>query len=207
MIFQIGHQSIQLNSRVMKVEPTARDKPLSITYQVKLQEESRDYDYVISTIPLSSLRYVNMDDCNLSYVQREGLRTLRYDSSCKVGIKFATRWWEHLSHPITGGQSKTDRVIRTAVFPSYGIHQKDDAVMIASYTWSQDALRVGGLCKGRDHPDERILINAIIEDLAYLHDGVDFEYLKGQCQDWYAFDWYADPCTLGKNAFKLASLF
>ncbi|THU94485.1 hypothetical protein K435DRAFT_668339 [Dendrothele bispora CBS 962.96] len=208
MISQIGYENIQHGKRITKITPTGCDRPLSVKYttQLELEERSTDYDYVISTIPLSSLRYVDLDRCNLSYVQREGLRTLRYDSSCKVGIKFTTRWWENLQYPIVGGQSKTDRIIRTAVFPSYGIGQMGDAVMIASYTWSQDALRVGSFCNGQHHQDKGILINAVLEDLAYLHD-VPLEDLKEQCQDWYAFDWYADPYSIGAFALFGPSQF
>ncbi|KAK7047644.1 hypothetical protein VNI00_006412 [Paramarasmius palmivorus] len=194
----------QYSKRVTKIEPSYTSpplpqiRPLSVSYTTGTTTHSKSYDYVISTIPLSVLRYVDVDRCNLSYAQREGMRTLRYGSSCKIGIKFTSRWWQNLgTGSIIGGQSKTDRVIRTAVFPSYGIADpKADAVMIASYTWSQDALRVGGLCSGRDHPNEQFLIDHMLEDLAVLH-GVTYQFLKKECQDWFAFDWYANPFTLG----------
>ncbi|KAL0567494.1 hypothetical protein V5O48_014498 [Marasmius crinis-equi] len=186
----------------------AGERPLYVTYteQVGPTKVTKSYDYVISTIPLPALRYVDLEGCDLSYAQLEGLRTLRYNSSCKVGIRFVTRWWQDLKSPdgidrgIKGGQSMTDRVIRTAVFPSYGIEDTNaDAVMIASYTWSQDALRVGGLCNGRQHVDEKFLIESILRDLAVIH-SVSFEFLSEQCVDWYAFDWNKDPFALGPFA-------
>ncbi|KAF9255691.1 hypothetical protein L218DRAFT_833617, partial [Marasmius fiardii PR-910] len=200
--------SIQYQRRVTSIVPTPKpneqERPLSVTYttdQVRPTKHTTSYNYVISTIRLAALRYVDLDKCNLSYAQREGMRSLRYDSSCKVGIKFTTRWWEKLpSGGILGGQSKTDRVTRTVVFPSYGVGDANaDAVMIASYTWSQDAQRIGGLCQGRQHPAEKILIEGILEDIALIH-GVTFDFLSTQCVDWYAFDWYNDPFTLGAFA-------
>ncbi len=84
---------------------------------------------------------------------------------------------------IKGGQTKTDRVVRTVVFPSYGVDDPNtDAVMIASYTWSQDAARVGGLMNGRNTADEQFLIDNILKDLAALHD-VTFDFLKNELQD------------------------
>ncbi|PBK71612.1 FAD/NAD(P)-binding domain-containing protein [Armillaria solidipes] len=190
---------IQYNKRVTSITPTATGtKPLSVTYG---SEASNEYDYVISTIPLPALRFVDLDGCNLSYAQLEGLRTLRYDSSCKVGIRFSSRWWQTLpTGSIKGGQTKTDRVVRTVVFPSYGVNDLNaDAVMIASYTWSQDAARVGGLINGRHTADEQFLIDNILKDLAALHD-VTFDFLKKELRDWCAWEWYSDPFTLGAFA-------
>ncbi|SJL08495.1 uncharacterized protein ARMOST_11859 [Armillaria ostoyae] len=189
---------IQYNKRVTSITPTATGtKPLSVTYG---SEASNEYDYVISTIPLPALRFVDLDGCNLSYAQLEGLRTLRYDSSCKVGIRFSSRWWQTLpTGSIKGGQTKTDRIVRTVVFPSYGVNDLNaDAVMIASYTWSQDAARVGGLINGRHTADEQFLIDNILKDLAALH-GVTFDFLKKELRDWCAWEWYSDPFTLGER--------
>jgi len=195
-------KKIQYKKRVTHIFPTGEAKPMQLKYSYgKEAKGEANFNYVISTIPLPSLRFVDLDMCNLSYAQLEGMRTLRYDSSCKVGIRFKSRWWQTLrSGSIKGGQSKTDRIIRTAVFPSYGVNDPDaDAVMIASYTWSQDASRVGGLMRGRDSEAEAFLIENILEDLSLLH-GVDLKFLRGELDDWCAFDWYADPHTLGAFA-------
>jgi len=192
---------VTYNRRVISIVPTKANKPLAVTTTSGQTKETTEYSYVISTIPLPALRFVNLDRCNLSYAQREGMRTLRYDSSCKVGLRFSSRWWQTLqSGGIKGGQTKTDRIVRTVVFPSYGINDENaDAVMIASYTWSQDALRIGGLCNGRDHPDEQFLIDSILGDLSALH-GVTVKTLTDELKDWCAFDWYSDPFTLGAFA-------
>lgn len=193
---------IQYDKRVTSITPTVDGtRSLSVTYGSGQDNVSTEYDYVISTVPLPALRFVDLDGCNLSYAQLEGMRTLRYDSSCKVGIRFSSRWWQTLeTGSIKGGQTKTDRVVRTVVFPSYGVNDPNtDAVMIASYTWSQDAARVGGLINGRHTADEHFLIDNILKDLAALH-GVTFDFLKSELQDWRAWDWYSDPFTLGAFA-------
>lgn len=172
---------------------------MSVTYNGAGARRQTEYDYVVSTVPLPALRFVDLNGCNLSYAQLEGMRTLRYDSSCKVGLRFSTRWWEALSTgAIKGGQSKSDRIFRTAVFPSYGVDDPNaDAVMIASYTWSQDAARVAGLIQGRNTVDEQFLVDQILMDLSVIH-GVPIGWLKNELQDWCAWDWYSDPFTLGE---------
>jgi hypothetical protein len=222
MYSKISNKPPKPPRRVTKIEPTLVPtcKPLLVTATIgatdgqplteHMEESKTSYDYVISTIPLGALRYVDMDTCNLSYAQWEGIRTLRYDSSCKVGIKFTCRWWEDSKFlplgSIVGGQSKTDRVIRTVVFPSYGVCNPDaDAVMIASYTWSQDAQRVGGLFSGQNRPAEELLINNILNDLAIIHD-VPLEKLRELLLGWFAFDWNTDPFTLGEQSNIVAHI-
>ncbi|KAK0433398.1 hypothetical protein EV421DRAFT_1718643 [Armillaria borealis] len=193
---------IQYNKRVTSITPmaangTKRSKPLSVTYGSGGAKASTKYNYMISTIPLPALRLIDLDGCNLSNVQLDGMRTLHYDSSCKVGIQFHSRWWETLSTgSIKGGQTKTDRIVRTVVYPSYGVDDEyADAIMIASYTWSQDATRVGGLITA----DEQFLIDNILKDLAALH-GITLDFLKKEMRGWCAWDWNSDPFALGAFA-------
>ncbi|KAK0213580.1 hypothetical protein IW262DRAFT_1466891 [Armillaria fumosa] len=172
MVSKISDRTqIKYSERVTSITPTAHGtRPLSVTYSSGGDKASNEYDYVISTIPLPALRFVDLDGCNLSYAQLEGIRTLCYDSSCKVGIRFSSRWWQTL-----------DR-----------LHQK-------CYTWSQDVARVGGLMNGRNTTDEQFLIDNILKGLSALH-GVTFDFLKNELQDWCAWDWYSDPFTLGAFA-------
>lgn len=95
----------------------------------------REYAHVISTMPLSCLRAVDTSKCNLSYNMQVAMRSLHYDASVKVAIKFSKRWWEDPALPVgpqIGGVSSTDRPTRVVVYPSYGIG-KTDATMIVRY--------------------------------------------------------------------------
>lgn len=76
---------------------------------------AREYSAVISTAPLSQLRFMDLAGVNIhdNYAQWSAIRGLRYGSSLKVAIKFRTPWWEtELPKPIHGGQSYTDLPIR-----------------------------------------------------------------------------------------------
>lgn len=70
----------------------------------------------------------------------------------QVALKFEKRFWEDPvvmgGNSFQGGRLSTDKPIRTVVFPSYGIKEQNlSGVMIASYTWGQDASRIGSMSK------------------------------------------------------------
>ena len=174
--------------------------------------ESKAFSHVINTAPLSIQRTMDMSACDLTYKQREAIRTLHYDFSCKVGIKFKTRFWETASSsankfpsdPIKGGQSSTDNPLRIVVYPSYGVDTIDAAaVMIASYTWAQDASRMGALCCGSGNSadvhdarrDEAIKI--CLNYLTEIHGEIVNEQYTGE---YVVMDWYSEKYAQGAFA-------
>ncbi|KDR66559.1 hypothetical protein GALMADRAFT_147787 [Galerina marginata CBS 339.88] len=186
---------------------------------------ARQYSHVISTVPLSCLRMINLDDCGLDYQQKTALRALEYTSAVKVGIKFRTRWWQHDSRfaTQTGGASLTDRPSRMVVYPSYGLDDAPDApgVLIVAYVWDQDASRLGSLIKSKDwdarerqdhgsksSPDdsEKFLLSQIYQDLAALH-GQTPEWYERETLDHFAFDWYHNQYTMGAYVYPAPGQF
>ena len=95
------------------------------------------YSHVVSTVSLACLRAINLAGCGLDYNQKTALRSLRYGTGVKVGIKFKTRWWQGEASKKQGGSSKTDRQSRVVVYPNYGLDDPADTpgVLIATYTW------------------------------------------------------------------------
>ncbi|KDR71802.1 hypothetical protein GALMADRAFT_74617 [Galerina marginata CBS 339.88] len=178
------------------------------------------YSHVVSTVSLSCLRTINLAGCALDYNQKTALRSLKYGTGVKVGIKFKTRWWQGKSFKKQGGSSKTDRQSRVVVYPNYGIDGDADSpgVLIATYTWNQDAFRFGALVDPKDwggnqevdsaslHPDrprtasEEFLLNQIYDDLAEIH-GQSAGWYRKQTLDYYAYDWYHNRYTMGGYAF------
>ena len=182
-----------LNKRVINISP-ATSMAGGINVLVEGETNPRPYGHVISTVPLSCLRMVDVDSCNLSYALKTAIRTLHYDASVKVGIKFTDRWWEPLHK---GGSSSTDRPTRVVVYPSYGIGGSD-ATMLCSYAWSQDAMRLGALVHGPDSPSEKILVELVIQDLAVMH-GIPYKTLKEKVVDYHAFNWYGNEFSCGES--------
>jgi monoamine oxidase len=130
------------NHRVDSISMATPDKPTSlmkITVRDYPEFNSKFYSHVISTLPFSCLRCVDLTGSNLDYKQKAALRCLNYGAGIKVGIKFKTRWWQdrELFPPQVGGVSSTDRQSRVVVYPSYGLkdHPTDPGVLIAAYNW------------------------------------------------------------------------
>lgn len=120
-------------------QDVALPQTMKITVAGHPEISDREYSHVVSTVPMSCLRMINLAGCDLDYQQQTALRALEYTSAVKVGIKFRTRWWQHDTRFVAqaGGASLTDRPSRMVVYPSYGL---DDApsspgVLIVAYTW------------------------------------------------------------------------
>ncbi|KZT32213.1 hypothetical protein SISSUDRAFT_1067104 [Sistotremastrum suecicum HHB10207 ss-3] len=169
---------------------------------------TRSYSQVICTVPLGCLDAIDTSSIGLGYEQNAAIRSLQYDSSCKVGIKFAKRWWEYLPKPVFGGVSSTDLPIRTVVYPSYGLKSESGppvegqpGILIASYTWAQDARRLGSLAKDGarlKYPKDDPLIQVTLDNLAAMH-GISREDM-GPVLDAYSYSWYDDINTRGAFA-------
>ncbi|KJA17693.1 hypothetical protein HYPSUDRAFT_146222 [Hypholoma sublateritium FD-334 SS-4] len=192
------HAQPILSKKVTKIAESGR----GITVVVAGEATPRKYTQVISTVPLGCLSGIDIEDCDLLYSQKQAVRSLRYDASTKVGIKFETRWWQDPeimgAATIKGGQSSTDIPIRTCVYPSYGINCPDaPGVLLASYTWSQDALRIGALASGTQAEKDELL-RLTLENLSKLH-GLPVEKF-GPVIDFYAHSFYADQYSRGAFA-------
>ncbi|KAA1477082.1 FAD/NAD(P)-binding domain-containing protein [Dentipellis sp. KUC8613] len=139
----LKHQP-HLNHRVTSLEYLPEKQQIQVTGKSGCETWVQQYDQVISTVPLGCLGGIDTDKAWLSYNQRQAVRALLYDSSTKVGIRFKKRWWDDPERPYVmhGGQSSTDAPIRTCVYPSYGLETPGaPGVLLASYTWGQDAQR------------------------------------------------------------------
>ncbi|KAK1756354.1 hypothetical protein QBC47DRAFT_444804 [Echria macrotheca] len=180
----------------------------------------KQYNGVFNTTTLGCLRRIDTSGCAISNPAKMAHRALAYGQSCKVGIKFSHAWWLHSlpkEHRITsGGLGHSDLHIRTVVYPSYNIHDdpSQPAVLLVSYTWQQDAERVGALISQDSPAGEDELKKLLLRELAKLHTETpeaelllheqlrDLWYL-----DHYAHDWSHDAHTAGAFAFFRAQQF
>lgn len=106
----------------------------------RLQKKTRQWiaDYVILTIPYPVLQFVEMEPRHLfSHHKWKAIRELHYLTATKIGLEFNQRFWQ--KEGLYGGQVITDLPIRIGYLPSHEF-QKNSGVMIASYTWEDDAL-------------------------------------------------------------------
>lgn len=153
-------------------------------------EETYEYssitgDFVIVTIPFSTMRFVEIDPYDsVSHEKWRAIRELHYMSATKIGIQFKSRFWEEQGQ--LGGRIITDLPIRYAYYPSYDIGSKGASMVLGSYTWSYDALLWDGLSE-----NERIYYT--LQNLGTILGGQVYdEFISGISKSW-----VLDPYALG----------
>ena len=91
-------------------------------------------------------------------------------------LQFRRRFWEEVDG-ITGGGSFTDLPIRVIYYPDHG-QETGRGVLLASYTWSEDAQRWGSLS-----PSDRI--TQALENLARIHPEAPELFEVGTSKMWH----------------------
>jgi monoamine oxidase len=110
-------------------------------------------DYLVVAIPFPALRFVTVTP-EFSFPKRRAIIELHYDSATKVLLEFSERFWEwnatewarylpdeYRGHDSYGGGSITDTPNRFIYYPSHAVPGSRGGVILASYTWADDASR------------------------------------------------------------------
>lgn len=96
-------------------------------------------DLVIFTIPFSIMQFVEVEPRDsFSENKWKAIRELHYVGSTRTGIQFNKRFWE--SEGLYGGSTATDLPIVYSQYPSSRLGSSGPGVILASYTWGDDAL-------------------------------------------------------------------
>jgi monoamine oxidase len=132
-------------------------------------------DYLILTVPFPVLRHVEVLT-PFSRSKQRAIRQLHYDASAKVFLQFRRRFWED-DDGIVGGGSVTDLAVRNVYYPDHG-RDTGRGVMLASYTWGEDAQRWGSLS-----PEDRCV--QALEDVARLHPQAIEDFEVGASKMWH----------------------
>ena len=101
-----------------------------------------------SPCPFPVLRHVEALK-PFSRAKQRAIRQLHYDASAKILLQCRRRFWEE-DDGIFGGGTVTDLPIRTVYYPDHG-RETGRGVLLASYTWAEDAQRWGSLSPERPH--------------------------------------------------------
>lgn len=183
---------------------------LTIKQGDALTSDTRDYFAVFNSTTLGALQRMDLTKAGLHYGAKQAIRSLRYGASCKVGMKFKSAWWELPPYNINkGGMGKTDLPLRVCVYPSYNLNapKGESAVLLWSYTWGQDAQRLGSLISRSSPDSEDELRDVLFHNLALLHAQKPEDYddllatIKREYVTHYAYDWYQDENTAGAFAY------
>lgn len=165
------------------------------------------YSTVFNTTSLGCLARMDLHSLRLHPSVKDAIRSLHYDNSAKIALKFRYPWWIVDCGIRNGGIAKTDLPLGTCVYPSYNDGLNKPATLLASYTWAQDAIRISSLIDNEPQPpSEGELVELILHNLAQLHSqrGITYEHLKSTYMGvHHAYSWTHDPNTTG--AFALFS--
>jgi monoamine oxidase len=151
------------------------DDGVTVHYRTAAGRYSETGDYAIITAPFPVLRHVEVLT-PFSRAKQRAIRQLHYDASAKVFLQFRRRFWED-DDGIVGGGTVTDLAVRNVYYPDHG-RDTGRGVMLASYTWGEDAQRWGSLS-----PGDRLL--QALEDVARIHPQAVEEFEVGASKMWH----------------------
>ncbi|MCY8426723.1 flavin monoamine oxidase family protein [Bacillus vallismortis] len=177
--------NILYHQKMIKVSQNATSVTIHCRHQQTAEHVTFTADLAIITIPFSTLRFVKVEPYHsFSYYKRRAIRELNYMSATKIGLEFKSRFWEKAGQ--RGGKSITDLPIRFSYYPSTGIGENGHAVVLASYTWADEALMWDSLSEGERIQYSLLNLSEIYGDIVWA------EFVSGA-----SFSWSQNPYSAG----------
>ena len=164
---------IRFGARMIAIDQSPND--VTIHYQTRAGRAKVTGDYALITVPFSVLRHVEVIK-PFSRAKQRAIRQLHYDASAKILLQARRRFWEE-DDGIVGGGSVTDLANRSIYYPDHG-QESGRGILLASYTWSEDAQRWGSL-----DPTDRL--TQAIENVAQVHPQILDEFEVGASKMWH----------------------
>ena len=174
---------IRFGARVCRIEEKASG--VEVTCESAAGTTRYAAARVIVTLPFGVLRHIEIVP-GLSREKERAIRQLNYDASTKILLQCRRRFWEE-DDGIIGGATVTDLPIRSMYYPDQG-RETGRGVILASYTWAQDAERWASL-----EPHRRL--EEAIENVALIHPQILQEFEAGAVKVW-----QEDPFACGAFA-------
>lgn len=162
------------------------------------RKTSEEFDYVICAIPFSSLRRIEIEPL-FTTKKIQAINEMNNETSHKIYLFLKERFWEmgNASKKIIGGCSFTDLPLTSIYYPSDhskavvnkygkwvlkpGVTPNEAGVLLASYTWCQEAMRLGN-----ESPE--LLIDDVIRYIEKVH-GLTPHYLDDKVIDYKSLIW------------------
>jgi monoamine oxidase len=174
---------IRYGARVVAFDQDADS--VTVHYRTAGGRFSLRADAAVVTLPLPILRHIELLS-PFSSAKQLAIRQLHYEEACKIQLQFHRRFWEQ-DEGIFGGTTLSDLPLRATFYPEHG-RETGRGVLLASYTWSEDAQRWGSLA-----PAERII--HALENLVRIHQQAVEEFEVGISKVW-----HDDDCAGGAFA-------
>ena len=164
---------IHFGAKMIAIDQSPEE--VTVHYQTLGGRHQVSADYAIITIPFPVLRHVEVLK-PFARAKQRAIRQLHYDASAKILFQCRRRFWEE-DEGIFGGGTITDLPIRNLYYPNHG-RETGRGIILASYTWSEDAQRWGSLA-----PHDRVV--QALEDVAQIHPQITREFEVGASWMWH----------------------
>lgn len=180
---------IHLHQKMTGIIQGTNSVTIQLTHQQTNEQSSITGDIAIVTIPYSVMRFVKVEPFHsFSYFKRRAIRELNYMAATKIAIEFKSRFWERAGQ--MGGKTITDQPIRFTYLPSHGIGTSGPAILIASYTWADEA-------HIWDSQPEELRIHYALRNLTDIYGDIVYsEFVAGA-----SYSWALDPYASGGFSF------
>lgn len=165
--------NLRFGAKMIAIDQSPDD--VTIHYQTQAGRFAEKGDYAIITVPFPMLRHVEVLK-PFTRAKQRAIRQLHYDASAKILFQCRRRFWEQ-DDGIFGGGTLTDLPIRNLYYPDHG-RETGRGVLLASYTWSEDAQRWGSL-----KPYDRI--TQALDDIAEIHPQIVEDFEVGTSWMWH----------------------
>jgi monoamine oxidase len=156
------------------------ERGVTVHFKTEAGRFTETGDYAVCTVPFPVLRTIEVLT-PFSHEKQRAIRQLNYHASTKVLFQVSRRIWE-TEDGILGGASVTDLPVRRLNYPTPD-PTTDRGMLLASYTWGQDALQWGAM-------DEETRLEEALDDVSRIHPGIRDVYEVGASHAWYG-DRYA----------------
>ena len=168
---------IRFGTNVTAIEQDAHS--VTVHYKTESGRFSETADFAICTVPFSVLPTIDFVT-PLSRAKQRAVRQLNYSASTKILFQVRDRFWE-TEDGIQGGATVCDLAIRRLNYPTPDPTTRR-GVLLASYTWGQDALRW-------DAMDDETRLEEALDDVARIHPRIRDVYEVGASHAWYDDPW------------------
>ncbi|XKF67563.1 flavin monoamine oxidase family protein [Virgibacillus necropolis] len=174
-LFPELQNNIIFNQKVNRIYPKENGVTVTTRDLSTGNYHAFDSDYTIVTVPYSVFQFIDVYPYHsISYEKWKVIRELNYVPSVKIGLEFKSKFWEKEGI----GNIITDFPTRFTYNPSHDIGEAGPGVMLASYSWGNNALLWNSL-------DEEGRIREALSGLYKIYgEQVYREYIQGATFSW-----------------------
>ena len=170
-------EDVRFGAEVRAIDET--DQGVTVHVRTEAGRFTVSGDYCICALPFPCLRTIELTR-PFSHAKMRAIRQLNYHASTKILFQVRHRFWEH-TDGIVGGGTVTDLPIRRMNYPPSN-PETDRGVLLASYTWGQDALQWGAM-------DRETRLQEALDDVSRIHPQIHEEFEVGASYAWYGDRW------------------